>query len=489
MNILIIDVGTSSMRGILFRENGDKIHSVQLKYRPVYGKEGLVTQRAGDWSSALYEIVSAMGRKADSSGESIDALSLTSQRSSVIPVDGDGNVLMDAIMWQDTRNKEICNGLKEYDDLLFEKTGAMANTVFSGSKMTWIRQNCPDIYRKTYKFLTVAEYLLYLMTGGYHTDVTYGSRSGLMDIRKRKWDIDLLKLYQVEEERLSVLHEPGDVIGAITDDFARLTGLKEGTPVISAGGDQQCAALGQGAVKEGMLSIVTGTGGFIEAAIPSVPSDLTKEVVCNCSSVPGEYLLETNVLTCCCALDWFGRNFYEKNPGEIDYDRINRDLEHCENVSSTLVMPYFSGTGTPAWNPDAKAVFSNITLSTDKKEMLKGLVEGICMEIKNNIDTLKKYVAVQHACISGGMAQSNIISQIQADVYGITLSRVEDCETSALGALMAAGRSLGVYTDFDQAYKCVHPKGKSILFEPHREKHLLYKNKLKEMNDLYNKIY
>ena len=127
--------------------------------------------------------------------------------------------------------------------------------MFSGTKMTWLRREEPEIYKKTYKICTIADYLTMKITGQFRTDHTYGSRSLLMNLKTRQWDRHLLDIFQVEEEKLCELVSPGTVIGTVTEDYARRTGLAVGIPLVSAGGDQQCAALGHGLCRPGTMEI------------------------------------------------------------------------------------------------------------------------------------------------------------------------------------------------------------------------------------------
>ena len=198
MNVCVIDVGTSSMRGILYNEKAEILFVHQIQYEVQYLSETEAEQDPADWKRALLEIGRKTAEFAAEKGIGVDALSLTSQRSSVIPVDREGTPLRPAIMWLDKRNASICEELKDREAWIVSKTGARVNAIFSGSKMTWIRRREPEIYDKAYKLITIADYLAWLMTGEYKTDHTYGSRSGLMNIRTRQWDEELLELYEID---------------------------------------------------------------------------------------------------------------------------------------------------------------------------------------------------------------------------------------------------------------------------------------------------
>lgn len=278
MNVLVIDVGTSSMRGILFTEQGEVLTEKQDLYCATYMENSWVEQNASDWENALYSVTKSAFDDAKKSGWKIDAIAITSQRSSVIPVDEDYHPLCNAIMWQDKRTNEICEKLNNQNDKIFSLCGSRVNPVFSASKMTWIREERPEIYRKTYKFMVIPDYLIYLMTSECCTDYTYGSRSLLMNIHTHQWDDELLGIFRVEKDKLCRLIEPGSVCGTTTQKFSELTGCPEGIPVITAGGDQQCGAIGQGVVRKGILSVTAGTGGFLITATNEVPENLEQDV-------------------------------------------------------------------------------------------------------------------------------------------------------------------------------------------------------------------
>lgn len=489
MNILVFDVGTSSMRGVLYQEDGRKLYSKQLKHQPVHGAGGRVVQNAFEFEEAMITIFQCCAEAAKELHVKIDAISMTAQRSSVVPVDKNGNPLSEIIMWQDTRSQGVCQEIKEYDDEVAERSGASINTVFSGSKMLYLKKDNPRLFDQAYKLVNIPEFLNIRMTGEFATDHTYGSRSNLMNIRTRSWDKRLLAIYGIPEEKLLKLYEPGAVIGTITETFAKQTGLAAGIPVISAGGDQQCAAVGQGAFREGVISVVAGTGAFLVAACNHVPDNLTKQVICSCSSVRNTYIVEASVLTCCSAFDWFLREFYDWENG-IDYDRVNRELEEVyEKNLECEVLPYFQGRATPIWNPNARAVFGNISLSATRADFLKAILEGIFMEVKNNMDMMKQYVELDSAYISGGLTNSHIVNQMQSDVYGLPLYRLEESESTAAGALMIALQSMGAYKDLDEIFMAVQNPKHAEKYEMNGKKHEIYLTKQKEMNQLYNKIY
>lgn len=486
MNILVIDVGTSSMRGILFTHEGELLTEKQNLYNVTYMGNSWVEQNPSDWENALYKIMREVSKEAQANGWAIEAVTITSQRSSVIPVDKAIRPLCSAIMWQDKRTNEICENLNSQNDKVFSLCGSRVNPVFSASKMTWIRENRPEIYEKTYKFMVIPDYLIYLMTGNLCTDYTYGSRSLLMNIRTHEWDAELLEIFRVEREKLCDLVQPGSICGTLSKEISELTGCPEGIPVITAGGDQQCGAIGQGVVKKGALSVTAGTGGFLITATNEVPQNLEQDVICNFSSIKGQYVLESSVLTCCSAFDWFRREFY----GGCSYEEVNEEIASVPVGSNgCLCVPYFQGRSTPDWNNLAKGIFANVTLGTTKKDMLRSLLEGICFEIGNGIETMKKYLEISDIYINGGLTNSEPFNEIQCNVYGAKLIRRGKADATARGALMVAAEALGLYPSVETAFEKIGNSSNVRVYLPQEESMWKYERARAQMNRLYKKIW
>ncbi len=485
MNILVIDAGTSSMRGVLFTREGKELVQRQQLYRVSYMENGWAEQDPSDWKAALYGIVKEISAEAGQKGWTVDAVAVTSQRSSVIPMDRAMRPLGHAVMWQDKRTNELCRQMKAQNDRVFDLCGSRINPVFSATKMTWIRENRPELYEKTCKFMVLPDYLIYLMTGEVCTDYTYGSRSLLMNIRTCEWDPELLELFHVEKEKLCSLVEPGCICGGVTEKFAEDTGCPAGIPVITAGGDQQCGAIGQGVVKQGILSVTAGTGGFLITAAEQVPDDLGQDVICNCSSIRGQYILESSVLTCCSAYDWFRKEFCR---GE-SYEELNRAVAQTPVGSNGCIcLPYFQGRSTPDWNNAAKGIFAGVTLGTTRNDMLRSLLEGICCEIGNGIDSMRSYVDISEIYVNGGLTKSVPFNEIQCSVYGCRIVHREVADATALGAFMVAAASLGIFDSVQEAYGAVGEQCGAQVYLPREEEVQKYREYRARMNRLYQVI-
>ena len=484
MSILVLDIGTTSMRGILYENNGEKIALSRRENHLVFLGDSLIEEDPREFEDNTLSIIRELTLTYPK--ELISAVAITAQRSSVIPVDESGQPLLPAIMWQDTRNSEICRQLAVHDPQLFQLTGARVSTVFSGSKMTWVRRNQPEIYRNVHKFLNIPEYVCHGMTGEFVSDRTYASRTGLMDLRSGSWHPELLNLYEVEEDKLCRLIEPGETAGFVTEEYAEKSGLRAGIPVLHCGGDQQCAAVGHGIVTEGDVSVTMGTGGFIAAACDTLPDVLSDRMIWNRSAIAGSYILEANVLSCGAALEWCARELYGMDV--IDYSVLEAELNKENFVSSCLVVPYFSGRGAPDWDPSARAVFANVSTATRRSELFKSTMESIFMEIASHLNDFEKEVPVNRIFCGGGMTASPALNQLQADVYGRPVYCTDDPEATALGCLAVALKGLGEYQSVSEARAHLHGDEKLKEYLPDHEKTRQYEEKRKQMDALYQSI-
>lgn len=490
MAMLVFDVGTSSMRGVLLNDKAEILCQFQRKYHPTFHTAVHVTQDPQIWRKTLYDITKDVNAWCKDHGEEIEMISLTAQRTSIIPVDHQGEALCDAIMWQDKRNIKTCMRLAGFNGQIIRKSGTMVNPVFSGSKMAWLRENEPEIYEKADKIFVVSDYLLYHMTGERKTDRTYASRSHLMNLRTGRWDSILLDIFGIDKNKLNDLIEPGELHGYTTKEFSKITGISTGIPVYSAGGDQQCSALGMGIYKEGDLEVTSGTGAFIIGITEKLPIVILGNPIINYSAVKGKYIVEASILTCSAAFDWFCNNFYKEVQGDI-YQKIDQEIaESPPGANGCMLLPFFQGRATPQWNPKATASFTNVTLSTTRGDMARALLEGIAYEIRNNLDIVEGQIGKSKEIqIGGGLSRSEEFNQIQADVYGRKVIQYKDREAGIIGAWASTMVESKKMPDHQTALSYATKKKDQKIYDPDEKNIEKYQKIRLQMNQLYQKMY
>ncbi|MBS4210173.1 FGGY-family carbohydrate kinase [Bacillus sp. FJAT-50079] len=488
--ILVIDIGTSSMRGVLYNQNGKIKKMIQIHYRPTYLSDERVEQDPLDWKHALIQITTEAVNWSQAQRFTINGISVTSQRTSIIPVNKVGEPLHHAIMWQDKRTYDICQELKDESEEVYKRTGSKINPVFTAPKITWLRRHMPDIYNAAHKIIVIPDYVIFLITGKFVTDYTYGSRSSLMNIQTMEWDEDLLELFEVDREKLSELVQQGSVVGYATKEFSDLTGLAKGTPVISAGGDQQCAALGAGVIENGTIQATTGTGSFIIASSDTLQLDPKMRAICNVSAVPNKYVLESSILTTSTITNWFSNNFYLEDKETSTIERMMEDAAASPVGSKGLIsFPHFQGRGSPDWNPLATGMFFNVTLESSKGDFVRAILESIALEISENIDVMKEILgSITSISVAGGLTKSSLFNQIQTDVYKQQISLPANHETTSLGAWVSAAVALDLFTSYQDALKEAEKGTDRTFYQPIAENVNVYQRIKTRRTALYESL-
>ena len=455
--IITIDIGTSSLRSVLFDDRG-RVRAISRRdSAPTFLDGGRVEQDAGSWRTLVPQTLRECAEAAVREGLEPVAVAMTAQRSSVIPVDAAGEALHPAIMWQDTRTGPICARLAPSERFVYGKTGMRISPVFSAAKMTWFKESRPEIYRATHKMMGIQDFMIRELTGKFVTDRSLASRTNLLNLETLDWDAELLGLFDVERRLLCDLVDPGDIAGYLSDRTAALTGLKAGLPVVSAGGDQQCAALGLGLVGPGRMIANTGTGSYLITACDRPLFDPGMGISCNVSAVPGSFILEAGVLTSGSVYHWFRKEFYREAivGGGGKFALIDAEAEASPpGAAGVVLLPHFRGRGSPEWNPDARGAFLNLDSGVTRGDMARAILEGIAAEMAENIAALEAMAGPMEAIeVSGGMTASPLYNRIQADTYGRRIERPDDAEATALGAWISSAVRIGLHASFGEAWK------------------------------------
>ena len=490
--IIAVDIGTTSMRAVLFGADGGLIHLAQQENAPRYFADGRVEQNPEAWKGILPVTLKDCAEAAAIHGISPACIAVTAQRSSVIPVSVEGNPLHPAIMWQDKRTAELAGAMAEHDSRVYRKTGLKISPVFSALKMTWLRRNRPDVFDRTYKLIGIQDWVIHLLTGRFVTDHTFASRTNLFDLQKRTWDAELLRLFEVDPDMLCELVEPGSIVGGLCAELAAATGLVQGLPVVTAGGDQQCAALGLGLFSGERAVSNTGTGSFLIGHSDTPAFDEQMRLACNVSAVPNAYIVEAAVLTSGSIYRWFS----EFLPGSgsdapaVAFAELDREASGSPSGANGLLMlPHFKGCGAPYWDPQAKGVFYDLTLGSTRGDMARAILEGIAIEIRAGLDLVERLCGrVSAVSVSGGMARSDVFNQIQSDIYERTVVRYRCNEATALGAWIAGAVACGMEAGHAQAFAHAVNPASSVSYRPDPANRPIYARQCRRARALYQAV-
>lgn len=484
---LVIDIGTSSMRGILYSEKSDEIEKITIELSPLYQGD-LVEQEVVNWDQGLDKILKFTSSYMKKSSGQLSGVFLTSQRSSLICLDKYGQALIPAIMWQDKRTNSIVEEFSKYEDLFIAKTGAKLNPVYLGPKIYFVKKHFPEIYEKTCKFVSIADYVRYKLTGNFITDYSYASRTSLFNLQRKKWDKTLLNIFNIDESKLCKLEEVGTKGHYISSKVLVSYDIKGDIPFISSGGDQQCSAVGMGVINEGSLSLTLGSGGFLLAPTEKISND--SKVILNYHSINNQFLAEGLLLSVASLLNYFHRTFFNDLDNSSYYDLISTILENGMETN-ILHFPHYQGRGTPDWNNDAKGAYFNLTFGVSKEEMLLSAIESIGIEIINNIRTFEDVLEteINQIFVAGGISNNKQIIQLLSNMTGIDFIKPFYAETTALGALIIGLNSLEEEFKIQIFLDSLSRKYPATIFKSDKEKYKYYTHKINEWNKLYDKIY
>jgi sugar (pentulose or hexulose) kinase len=488
--ILTIDIGSTNMKAVLYNAQGSVIHNCSRGTRPDYLAKQQVQMDANKLKSQLISLLRESYRYLKTQGIRCIAISVTAQRSSVVPVDPKGNPLAPIIMWHDKRTAQLCDQLKAHEDRVFALSGMTISPVYSAIKMLWIKQNRPDVYRKTAKMLGIQDFVLFTLCGEFVTDHSLASSTNLLNVQTFQWDPELLDIFSVDRNHLCDLIPPGAVCGETTTALSQLTGIPIGIPVISAGGDQQCGALGQGIIAPGKIKCTTGTGSYLLAFADSPVIDRQKRFLCKVGAIAGSYCLEAGILTTGTVYRWFVEQFYREACDGQEFDAINQEaMQSPPGANGVLMLPHYEGSGAPFWNSADTGVFYNINLSTTRADMARAILEAIVLEIRENIQLFEQHVGkADRISVAGGMTKFTFYNQLQADIFALPVVTYPNFEATALGAWISAAVTCGLYASYEEAFRTAQLTGSEVVFSPDKTQSAFYRDVGNRRKSLYQAL-
>lgn len=470
--ILVIDIGTSSMRSIVY-EDGRNLITVQKEYGLDVVDEYTVEQDANIVLDSIGETLIEIGRwiKKNNRGV-IEAISVTAQRSSVILVDERGVPIHKAMMWQDTRAKYICEDLKDEWKRIYSICGMKPTPVFSAPKIRYIKDKFPEIYEKAYKVLGFQELVLHYLTDRFVTDTSIASRTCLFDIRKQEWSQELMEIFGLEQNKLCDYVPVSSVVDVAKKEIQDILSCDSPIPVITAGGDQQCAALGLGLYEEGDAIINSGTGSYILALSDEPIFDDEMRITCNISVIPDKWMIEGSVLGSGKAVDWTKHEFFHNDISEFQ----KACDESSVGANGVIYTPTFIGTGTPSWNASARAGIYNLGLYNTKNDFARAVLEGISAQLHTCIEIIQECLGkeIKTLRISGGLTKNKVYNQILADISNREVDKFNDNESTALGAYISARVALDEAISYKECMEKYLDNSEIKRFKPKIENYYKY---------------
>ncbi len=490
---LSYDVGTTNLKAALL--NADfGILGLTSEIYPLYvPKKGYAEQDPLDWWRAVVKATNRLIREKNVDTSKIAAIVFSGQTLSTVLINKNGEPLMRSMTWMDARaapqakrliGKGIIkiSGYNLFTLLRFLRiTGGGPGLAGKDHlpRIVWVKENMPETYRDTYKFLDSNGFMIYKATGktvisGFDAHLTW-----MMDTRPGAyhWSTTILKKYRIDAEKLPEIRRPTDVAGRLTSEAAKELNLFEGIPVMVGAGDVASVALGSGAVNENDYFLYIGTSDFMGTHISKRKTDVSHYMGSICSAIPGMYLYTGEQETAGSCLDWAKDQFFkdvEKEVGSKVYDELNDAAGRIPTGSKGLMFtPWLSGEKTPIDNHYIRGGFHNLSIEHNRDHAVRAVMEGVALNIRWAYRCMEKKVG-QSKWVNfvGGGAKGKTWCQIVADVLDREVRQVENpSQAGVRGATMIATVALGIYRDFPAAAKGIKIIG---VFRPNPRKTKLY---------------
>lgn len=453
--ILALDQGTTSSRAILFNKSGEIKFVSQKSFEQIFPTPGWVEHDPNEiWSSQI-SVAAEVIAKAGISGLEVAAIGITNQRETTVVWDRHtSEPIYNAIVWQDRRTSKYCDELKSqgHTDEIKQKTGLVLDAYFSATKLKWILDNVEGAREKAEAgdlcFGTVDTWLTWKLTRGkmFITDVSNASRTMMFNIRTMDWDDDLLKLFNIPRAILPEVKQSSEVYGETSTTL-----FSTKIPIAGIAGDQQAALFGQMCTKPGMVKNTYGTGCFLlmntgNEAVYSKNNLLTTVAW----KINGEvsYALEGSVFVGGAAIQWL------RDGLKIIHDssEVSTLAETVEDNGGVYFVPALTGLGAPYWDQYARGTIIGVTRGTTDGHIARATLEGIAFQVYDIVKAMEADAETQSTelRVDGGASASNLLMQIQSDLFGFKIIRPKTLETTALGAAYLAGLAVGFWESIDE---------------------------------------
>jgi xylulokinase len=500
-----VDLGTSGTKAAVYQIDGKKIADASVEVPIYYPKPGIVEQENEDFYSSAAATIRQCIQQSGVEPKEISAIAFDSQMAGVGLIDQDFNPVARFDSWLDMRCKPYIKHMdEECGDLVTQLTGCPP-TCDHGPKMLWWKNENPEIYRKTAKFIMPNTFVAGKMAGlkwdQAFIDYTFIHFSGFADTQQAIWSDELCSRFGLDPSKLPRIVSPWEVVGEVSEAAAKEFGLAAGTLIAAGAGDTAANALGAGIVEPGMVFDVAGTAAVLASCTDKFVADTQNRALLTMRSVipdlwnPLAYIGGGGL-----ALRWFRDQFYNNVHGKVQPtqndlypEMVDLAADVAPGSDGLFFSPHLGGRICPS-NPEMRGAWIGASWSHTQAHFFRAILESIAYEYAYYLEILRELLPtlqlVQARAVGGG-ARSPIWNQIKADVLGVPYQHLHGNEFGTWGAAMIAGKASGVIDDLaSHASKTVFPDGKPA--NPIMENHLIYQPMVKkyiQMQQMLNQFY
>jgi xylulokinase len=455
-----IDIGTSGTKTLAINDQGQILSEATASYPAYHPRPLWSEQDPEDWWQATVKTVRAVVAQAGLKPADVKSIGLSGQMHGSVFLDRKGNVVRRALLWNDQRTGPECEEIERRAGgrkALIRMVANPALTGFTAPKILWLRNHEPRNFDKTVKVLLPKDDMRRRLTGELATEVSDASGTLLLDVAKRNWSKQLLSRLELDPDLLAPCYESEQVTGKLRPQVAEELGLSSDCVVVGGAGDCAANAVGSGIVKQGLLASSLGTSGVMFVHSNQMQFDPAGRLHTFCHAVHGKWHMMGVSLSAAGSLEWFCqevcRELMAEQGEQNPYQVLTREAAEVPTGSEGLLfLPYLAGERTPHADPLARGCFVGLTLRHTRGHLTRAIMEGVTYALRESLAIIEELgVPVRQIRLGGGGAKSALWRQIQADVFGKKVHRINTEQGPAFGVALLAAVGAGTFRNIEQA--------------------------------------
>ena len=482
-----VDLGTSALKLVMMKGNGELVKTVSKEYPLYFPRSGWSEQNPTDWFSAVKEGLKELAACAD---EKIAGISFGGQMHGLVILDKDNNVLRPAILWNDGRSTEETDYLNNVigKEKLSKLTANIAFAGFTAPKILWVKNNEPEIFEKISKIMLPKDYISYMLSGSFSTDYSDASGMLLLDVKNKKWSKEMIDICSISEAMLPKLYESYEAVGIIKPELAKELGLNEGIKIVAGAGDNAAAAIGTATVGEGACNISLGTSGTVFISSKNFGVD-NFNALHSFAHADGNYHLMGCMLSAASCNKWWMEEILKTK----DFAKEQNNIDNL-GENNVFFLPYLMGERSPHNDPDAAGTFIGMRMDTKREDMTLAIFEGVTFALRDSLEVARSLgIKIEKTMICGGGAKSPLWKRLVANILNVEVDVPMSEEGPGFGAAILAAVGCGEYESVEEATKSIIKikekiKPEANLVVKYEEKYQKFKKIYPALKDVFKEI-
>ena len=482
-----VDLGTSALKLVMMKGNGELVKTVSKEYPLYFPRSGWSEQNPTDWFLAVKEGLKELAACAD---EKIAGISFGGQMHGLVILDKDDNVLRPAILWNDGRSTEETDYLNNVigKEKLSKLTANIAFAGFTAPKILWVKNNEPEIFEKIAKIMLPKDYISYMLSGNFSTDYSDASGMLLLDVKNKKWSKEMIDICSISEDMLPKLYESYEPVGDIKPELAKEIGLNEGIKIVAGAGDNAAAAIGTATVGEGACNISLGTSGTVFISSKNFGVD-NFNALHSFAHADGNYHLMGCMLSAASCNKWWMEEILKTK----DFAKEQSNIDNL-GENNVFFLPYLMGERSPHNDPDAAGTFIGMRMDTKREDMTLAVFEGVTFALRDSLEVARSLgIKIEKTMICGGGAKSPLWKRLVANILNVEVDVPMSEEGPGFGAAILAAVGCGEYESVEKAAKSIIKINEKIkpeadLVVKYEEKYQKFKRIYPALKDVFKEI-